>query len=87
MLGSHSIGEPPCYAGSLLTEPSSDVIVVFRLNRPQARNALNLEVRVTMRRQAPRDAADPAIRCLIVTSSDTIFTAIRSRHSLASPNG
>ncbi len=31
---------------SLLIERPSDDIVVFRLNRPQVRNALNLEVRV-----------------------------------------
>ena len=33
---------------TLLVERPSDAIVVFRLNRPQVRNALNLEVRVRL---------------------------------------
>ncbi len=60
---------------SLLVERPSDAIVVFRLNRPQVRNALNLEVRTRLADEVTRHAADPAIRCLIVTGSDTVFAA------------
>ena len=60
---------------SLLIERPSDGIVVFRLNRPQVRNALNLEVRTRLADEVTRYAADPAIRCLIVTGSDTMFAA------------
>ena len=59
----------------LLVERPSDAIVVFRLNRPQVRNALNLEVRTRLADEVNRHAADPAIRCLIVTGSDTVFAA------------
>src|SRR5450631_1415398 len=59
----------------LLIERPSDAIVVFRLNRPQVRNALNLEVRARLADEVTRHAADPAIRCLIVTGSDTVFAA------------
>ncbi len=59
----------------LLVERPSDAIVVLRLNRPQVRNALNLEVRMRLADEVTRHAADPAIRCLIVTGSDTVFAA------------
>ena len=60
---------------SLLVEYPSDAIVVFRLNRPQVRNALNLEVRARLAEQVTRHAADEKIRCLIVTGSDAVFAA------------
>jgi enoyl-CoA hydratase len=59
----------------LLVERPSDAIVVFRLNRPQVRNALNLEVRARLADEVTRHAADSAIRCLIITGSDTVFAA------------
>src|SRR6202158_5541199 len=60
---------------SLLVERPSDDIVVFRLNRPQVRNALNLEVRARLADEVTRHAADAAVRCLIITGSDTVFAA------------
>ena len=60
---------------SLLVERPSDAIVVFRLNRPQVRNALNLEVRARLADEVTRHAADEKIRCLIVTGSDVVFAA------------
>ena len=60
---------------SLLVERPSDAVVVYRLNRPQVRNALNLEVRTRLADEVTRHATDPAIRCLIVTGSDTVFAA------------
>src|ERR1019366_9376652 len=59
----------------LLVEHPSDAIVVFRLNRPQVRNALNLEVRARLADEVTRHAADEKIRCLIITGSDTVFAA------------
>jgi len=59
----------------LLVERQSDGIVVFRLNRPQVRNALNLEVRARLADEVTRHADDPAVRCLIITGSDTVFAA------------
>jgi enoyl-CoA hydratase/carnithine racemase len=60
---------------SLLVERPSDAIAVLRLNRPQVRNALNLEVRARLADEVTRHAADPAVRCLIITGSDTVFAA------------
>jgi enoyl-CoA hydratase len=60
---------------TLLVERPSDTIAVLRLNRPQVRNALNLDVRMRLADEVTRHAADPAIRCLIITGSDTVFAA------------
>jgi len=59
----------------LLVEHPSDGIVVLRLNRPQVRNALNLEVRVRLADEIVRYGADEKVRCLIITGSDTVFAA------------
>src|SRR5512141_1502227 len=61
--------------GSLLIERPSNDIVVFRINRPEVRNALNLEVRTGLADRITRYAADPEIRCLIIAGSDTVFAA------------
>src|SRR5476649_1731051 len=58
----------------MVARPSNE-IVVLRLNRPQVRNALNLDVRIRLADEISRHAADPAIRCLIVTGSDAAFAA------------
>ena len=58
----------------LIERPSND-IVVFKLNRPEVRNALNLEIRVQLAEAITRFAADPDIRCLIVTGSDKAFAS------------
>ena len=58
----------------LIERPSSD-IVVLRFNRPQVRNALNLEVRRRLADEVTRHASDSDIRCLIITGSDTAFAA------------
>jgi enoyl-CoA hydratase len=60
---------------SLLTERPSNDIVVFRLNRPQVRNALNLDVRVRLAEGAANAGADAEIRCVVITGSDTVFAA------------
>ena len=59
----------------LLVEHPSDAIVVLRLNQPQVRNALNLEIRARLADEVTRHAADEKIRCLIVTGLDTVFAA------------
>lgn len=59
----------------LLVEHPSDDIVVLRINRPQARNALNQAVRGRLAEEIARYGADPKARCLIVTGSDTVFAA------------
>jgi enoyl-CoA hydratase/carnithine racemase len=59
----------------LLIEHPSAGIVVFRLNRPHVRNALNLAVRIELAEAVTRFAADPAILCLVVTGSEKAFAA------------
>jgi enoyl-CoA hydratase/carnithine racemase len=60
---------------SLLIERPSNDIVVFRINRPQVRNALNLEVRTRLADEVARFGADADIRCMIVTGSEAAFAA------------
>ncbi len=60
---------------SLLIERPSDDIVVFRINRSQVRNALNLEVRVGLADAVTRYGSDNTVRCMIVTGSDAAFAA------------
>ncbi|HEY4140445.1 MAG TPA: enoyl-CoA hydratase-related protein [Pseudolabrys sp.] len=59
----------------LLIEHVSSSIVVFRLNRPHMHNALDLAVRKQLAEAVTRFAADPAIRCLVVTGSDKAFAS------------
>src|SRR5215831_14202416 len=60
---------------SLLVERPTDEIVVFRINRPQVRNALNLEVRSGLADAVTHYGADKTVRCMIVTGSDLAFAA------------
>jgi enoyl-CoA hydratase len=60
---------------TLLIERQSNDVVVFRLNRPQVRNALNIEVRSRLAAEVAGHAADANIRCLIITGSDVAFAA------------
>ena len=59
----------------VLLEHPEDHIAVIRLNRPQARNALNLVVRETLARHFAELGDDETTRCIILTGSDTIFAA------------
>jgi enoyl-CoA hydratase/carnithine racemase len=60
---------------SLIIERPSGDLVVLRINRPQVRNALNLDVRTRLADEITRCGADNAVRCVIVTGSDTVFAA------------
>ena len=59
----------------LLVEHPSDDIVVLRLNRPQVRNALNLDLRIRLADEIARCGADSKTRCVVITGSDTVFAA------------
>lgn len=59
----------------LLVERPSNEVVVLRINRPQVRNALNIDVRIRLANEVARLGADPAVRCLIITGSDKAFAA------------
>ncbi len=58
----------------IVERPSSD-IVVLRINRPQVRNALNLDVRTRLADEVAKSGADLTVRCIVITGSDTVFAA------------
>jgi enoyl-CoA hydratase len=60
---------------SLLIERPSHDIVVFRLNRPQVRNALSLDLRSRLAEAVTAHAAAVDVRCLIIAGSDGDFAA------------
>jgi enoyl-CoA hydratase/carnithine racemase len=60
---------------TLLIERPSNDIAVLRLNRPQVRNALNLDLRTRLADEITRFGADPEVRCIIVTGNEAAFAA------------
>jgi enoyl-CoA hydratase len=60
---------------SLIVERPSSDITVLKINRPQVRNALNLDLRTRLADEVTRCGADSAVRCVIVTGSDVAFAA------------
>jgi enoyl-CoA hydratase len=58
----------------IVERPASD-IVVLKINRPQVRNALNLEVRTRLADEVSRCGADASVRCVIITGSEAAFAA------------
>lgn len=56
-------------------ENPSDGVVLLRLNRPEARNALNTELRVRMAALFDQLGSDPEVRCIVITGDDKAFAA------------
>lgn len=50
-------------------------VLVLRLNRPEALNALNLALMQALATALTAADADPAIRCIVLTGSDKAFAA------------
>lgn len=59
----------------LLIERPSKAVVVLRLNRPEVRNALNRALRARLAEEVTRYAADPEVRCLVMTGSEKTFAS------------
>jgi enoyl-CoA hydratase len=59
----------------LIVERPSDPVAVLRINRPEVRNALNLAVRQRISSDVTRFAADPAVRCIVITGNEKAFAA------------
>lgn len=59
----------------VILERPDPAIAVLRLNRPEARNALNLATREQLAQHFADLGNDDATRCIILTGSDTIFAA------------
>lgn len=59
----------------LLREDAGDGVVLLRLNRPQVRNALNLELRHALAGAFAALSADETVRCIVLTGDDKAFCA------------
>jgi enoyl-CoA hydratase/carnithine racemase len=59
----------------VILERPDERIAVIRLNRPEARNALNLAVRQTLAEHFTQLGTDEATRCIILTGGEKIFAA------------
>jgi len=60
---------------SLLVEKTKEGVVLLRINRPQVRNALNLEVRTRLADEIVKCGGDGSVRCVVMTGSDVAFAA------------
>jgi enoyl-CoA hydratase/carnithine racemase len=59
-----------------LVESSRDGhVVLLRLNRPEARNALSPEVMELLADELERLDPDPEVRCIVIAGSDKVFAA------------
>ena len=59
---------------TILLEPNGPVLLI-RLNRPEALNALNQHLMRELAAALTAADADPAIRCIVITGSDKAFAA------------
>ncbi|KON81212.1 enoyl-CoA hydratase [Azoarcus sp. PA01] len=59
----------------VLIERPAPGIVLLRLNRPDARNALNQEVRQQLATHFTAFGQDPDVRCIVLTGGDKFFAA------------
>jgi enoyl-CoA hydratase/carnithine racemase len=61
--------------GLVLVEAQSDGVVLVRINRPEARNALNMGVRRRLAEIFRGFVDDAALRCVVLTGNETAFAA------------
>jgi enoyl-CoA hydratase/carnithine racemase len=59
----------------VLIEHPADGVALIRLNRPEARNALNMEVRRQLAKHVADATDDPAVRVIIFTGGEKVFAA------------
>ena len=59
----------------VLTERPAAGVGLIRINRPDARNALNMEVRRQLAKHLTEMGEDAAIRCIVLTGNDKAFAA------------
>jgi len=68
----------------VLLERPADGVALIRINRPDARNALNLEVRRLLARHLLDVSADDSVRCVVLTGNDKAFAAGADLKEMAS---
>lgn len=59
----------------VLTEQPAPGVALIRINRPEARNALNLEVRRLIAQHLTAYGEDKSVRCVILTGNEKSFAA------------
>ncbi|MGZ5090623.1 MAG: enoyl-CoA hydratase-related protein [Burkholderiales bacterium] len=59
----------------VLVERPAEGVALVRINRPEARNALNMEVRTLIAQRLTEQADDAAVRCIVLTGNDKAFAA------------
>lgn len=59
----------------VVTERPAEGVGLIRINRPEARNALNLEVRKLIGQYLTEMTDDDAVRCIVLTGNDKAFAA------------
>lgn len=68
---------------SVLVEHPAPGVAVIRLNRPEARNALNQQVRAALAEHFTELGNDAEVRCVVLTGSERIFAAGADLRDLA----
>ena len=69
------MSEPVLIESREPAETGAPGVVILRLNRPAAKNALNMELREALAGAARRIADDEAVRCVVITGGDEVFAA------------
>lgn len=59
----------------LILERPADGVAVLRLHRPQATNALSLELQALLSQRFTELAVDDSVRCIVLTGGDKVFAA------------
>lgn len=62
-------------AAVVVTERPAEGVGLVRINRPEARNALNLEVRRLLAKHLSEMGEDDSIRCIVLTGNEKSFAA------------
>ncbi len=70
-------------AAPAVLERPDDGVAVIRLNRPQAANALSLELQALLSELFRAAGADPAVRCIVLTGGERVFAAGGDINSMA----
>ena len=65
----------PDPAQELLVDYPGDGVAVVRMNRPQATNALSLNLQALLSGAFTQLAADPAVRAIVLTGGEKVFAA------------
>ena len=60
---------------AIIVEPATDGVVLIRLNRPEALNALNAQLLTELSSCVEALERDDDVRCLVLTGSDKAFAA------------